>query len=206
MAGRFPRRNRGRWVLLPGQKIFLAALLFVLLFSYWIRSHSGFLPWQERGDTAPTTPDPFVVEVEGRLVLPGIYTFPAPVQVEEVLLKAGVARELIPRETLPTPLKTGTALLLCQSGQGLRIQTKPMDPTKKILYGIPVDLNEIQIDELTLIPGIGPTLAKRIVRYRDHKGGFTRLDELLNVSGVGRKKLQSLRPYLSVEGNPPSTP
>ncbi len=206
MAVPISRKNRSRWVLLPGQRVFLAVLLLVLLVFYWMRSHSGLLPWPGRADTPPTTQDPFVIEVKEGAVRPGIYTFPAQVGIEEVLLKAGVARKLIPRETLPTPLKTGTALVLSPSGQGLSIRTEPMDPAKKILYTIPLDLNEVQAGDLTLIPGIGPILAKRIVRYRDDKGGFARLDELVNVSGVGRKKLQSLRPYLSVERSSPSIP
>lgn len=206
MADSVSRRKRNRWILSRGQSAFLAVLLLVLLASYWIRSRSSFLPWLHNAGMPPTLPDPFVVEVEGNTARPGIYTFPAEAGIEEVLAQAGVARERIPHETLPRHLKTGTKIVLNQSGQGLRIRLEPMDPAKKILYAVPVDLNQIRGNELTLIPGIGPVLAKRIVDYRGHKGGFTRFDELLNVSGIGAKKLQTLRRYLSVEGEPSPTP
>lgn len=206
MPNPFSRKNRSRWILLPEQRVFLTLLLLVLLVSYWIRSHSGLLPWQKGVGKPPIPPDSFVVEVKGGPALPGIYTFSGQVGIEEILSRAGMAEERIHKETVPSPLKTGTTIVLSQSSQGLKIRVRPMDPAKKILYTIPIDLNAIQADELTLIPGIGPTLAKRIVRYRDRKGGFTRLDELRNVSGVGRKKLESLRRYLSVESPSPSIP
>jgi len=206
MAAPISRKNGSRWIFLPEHKVFLAVLLLVFLVFSWIRSRSGLLPWQKEVGKRPTPPDSFVVEVKGSPAVPGIYTFSGQVGIEEILFKAGVARELIDKETVPSPLKTGTTIVLCQSSQGLRIRVRPMDPAKKILYTIPIDVNTIQADELTLIPGIGPTLAARIVRYRDRKGGFTRLDELRNVSGVGRKKLESLRQCLSVEGPSPPIP
>jgi len=196
----------GRWILPPGQSVFLALLLLLLLGSYWIRGRSGFLPWLEGGSKPPPTADSFVVEIDGPLVRSGIYTFPTRVGIEEVLLKAGAVRELIPREVMPRSLKTGTCVVLRQSSQGLTIRMEPMDPAKRLLYAIPLDLNGIEPDELTLIPGIGPTLAKRIVCYRNRKGSFTRLEELLNISGIGSKKLESLRRYLSVESSSPPIP
>jgi competence protein ComEA len=198
--------KRSRWFLSREQNAFVAVLLLVLLTSYLIGSRSGLFPWQGNATTPPSPPDPFVIEVEGSPAVSGIYTFSTEVGIEEVLVQAGVAREHIPQETLPRRLRTGAKIFLNRSGQNLDIRVEPMDPAKKILYTLPIDLNEIQEDELPLIPGIGPTLAKRIVDYRDHKGGFTRFDELLDVSGIGRKKLQALRRYLSVERDASPTP
>lgn len=81
-----------------------------------------------------------------------------------------------------------------------------MKAAKKVLYGIAIDLNAIRADELPLIPGIGVALAKRIVEYRDRYGHFDRMDELLEVRGIGAKKLQALQPYLMVEKNPSASP
>ncbi len=55
-----------------------------------------------------------------------------------------------------------------------------------------VDLNRADVPELSLLPGIGPVLARRIVRHRDRHGPFRRLDDLADVSGIGPKRLDEL--------------
>ena len=49
------------------------------------------------------------------------------------------------------------------------------------------------VEQLDQLDGIGPTLAKRIVQYRDEKGGFRSLDELREVEGIGEKRFATLR-------------
>ncbi len=58
-----------------------------------------------------------------------------------------------------------------------------------------LDLNEADEMELTLLPRIGEVLAKRIVDYRNENGGFSSVDDLLSVKGIGPKTLERLRPY-----------
>lgn len=62
-----------------------------------------------------------------------------------------------------------------------------------------VDLNETPRDSLELVPGIGPTLASRIVAYRDSAGGFDTKEELMKVRGIGRKTYQRLERYITVQ-------
>ena len=59
-----------------------------------------------------------------------------------------------------------------------------------------VDLNEAAWPELTLLPGISETLARRIVHSRQEEGEFQRPSDLLRVSGIGPKKLAAIQPYL----------
>ena len=61
-----------------------------------------------------------------------------------------------------------------------------------------VDLNTAGIEELTALPGIGEGLAKRIVDYRTEHGPFEGPEGLLEVSGIGEKKLEELRDYITV--------
>lgn len=63
-----------------------------------------------------------------------------------------------------------------------------------------VDLNTAGIEELTTLPGIGEGLAGKIVEYRTEHGPFERPEELMNVSGIGEKKFEELRDYITVEG------
>ena len=64
----------------------------------------------------------------------------------------------------------------------------------------PLDLNRITAEQLEALPGVGPSLATRVLAYRKENGGFKSVDELDNVKGIGEKKLEDLRPLLRVEG------
>jgi competence protein ComEA len=59
-----------------------------------------------------------------------------------------------------------------------------------------VDINRAGWPELVQLPGIGETLAKRIVESRDQQGPFLDHDELRRVRGIGPKTLETIRPYL----------
>ncbi len=64
--------------------------------------------------------------------------------------------------------------------------------------GTPIDVNRATAKELTAVPGIGETLAKRIVAFRDEHGPFRRVEDLMKVKGIGEKSLQKLRPHVRV--------
>lgn len=63
----------------------------------------------------------------------------------------------------------------------------------------PVDLNEANAEQLTAVPGIGETLAARIVAFREEHGPFRRVEDLLKVRGIGEKSFQKLRPHVTVK-------
>lgn len=61
-----------------------------------------------------------------------------------------------------------------------------------------IELNAATEEELCLLPGIGPALAKRILEYRDAHGGFCSAGELTAVPGIGDATVAALRPYITV--------
>jgi comEA protein len=61
-----------------------------------------------------------------------------------------------------------------------------------------IDVNRASLVELTRLPGIGPRLAERIVEYRRRHGPFRKVSDLVNVAGIGPKKLESLAPLVVV--------
>ena len=63
----------------------------------------------------------------------------------------------------------------------------------------PINLNTATAAQLQLLPGVGPALAARILAYRKEAKGFKTVDDLDNVSGIGQKKLEKLRPLVTVK-------
>ena len=62
-----------------------------------------------------------------------------------------------------------------------------------------LNLNTATPKQLEALPGIGPVLAKRIVDFREKKGGYKRIEELLAIPGVSEKKWKVLRDLLTVQ-------
>jgi|DewCreStandDraft_4_1066084.scaffolds.fasta_scaffold01070_2 comEA protein len=68
-----------------------------------------------------------------------------------------------------------------------------------ILTSTYVNINKADIDELDKLPGIGKTIAKRIVDYRGKNNGFKNIEELRNIKGITNKKLEKIKQYIKIE-------
>lgn len=62
-----------------------------------------------------------------------------------------------------------------------------------------LDINTASFMDLRTLPGIGDTMAERIVEYRFDAGGFKELKELLLLDGMNSKKYEELLPYITIE-------
>ena len=63
-----------------------------------------------------------------------------------------------------------------------------------------VDINTATSEQLQTLPGIGPVLAQRIIDYREANGPFQSIGELINVTGIGEKKLESIWDLVTTGG------
>jgi len=62
----------------------------------------------------------------------------------------------------------------------------------------PVNLNTATSEELQLVPGIGPVTAEKILQMRKSYGAFKSVDDLTAIRGIGPKRLEKMRKYLTV--------
>jgi len=63
-----------------------------------------------------------------------------------------------------------------------------------------VNVNTATAEQLQLLPGIGASRATALIDERKRRGGFRRVEELLEVKGIGEASLEQLRPYVTLEG------
>lgn len=62
-----------------------------------------------------------------------------------------------------------------------------------------VDINTASVKSLQALPGIGPSIAQRIVDYRKAHGPFKKVEDLTKVKGIGEKKLEAIKPFVEVK-------
>ncbi|HEX8237968.1 MAG TPA: helix-hairpin-helix domain-containing protein [Abditibacteriaceae bacterium] len=164
------------------------------------------------------------VHVAGAVRRPGVQSLPASARVMDAIMSAGgaVTQSDVQRLNLAAHLQDGQQIIVPRSGEAhlaARAQTAlPSElrseqqlaeqqlagqqlvarqaPGGRPLPAKPINVNTASVEELEALPGIGPAIAGRIVRYRQEHGQFRSLQELDAVKGLGIKKLQKLQPYV----------
>ena len=80
--------------------------------------------------------------------------------------------------------------------------TESTPPTSATAPGGLIPLNTATAEQLQTLPGIGPTLAQRIIDYRSANGPFTALEQLMLVEDIGQKRFTAIKDYLTLEETP----
>jgi competence protein ComEA len=144
--------------------------------------------------TAPA--EIIVVHVAGAVRHPGIIELPPGARVADAIALAGGA---LPRADLD--LLNLAAVVV--DGSQVLVPTKTSSSSSvpaPVTSSAPATVNLNSADQTTLesVPGLGPVKAGAIVAYRTEIGGFTSIDQLLEVSGIGPATLESIRPFISL--------
>ena len=63
-----------------------------------------------------------------------------------------------------------------------------------------VNINTANSEQLSLLPRVGPTVAQRIVDFRQENGRFQTLEDLMLVRGIGEKTFELIKPYITLDG------
>jgi len=100
------------------------------------------------------------------------------------------------RQTNVARLSSVILLLLCAVAPALAKKKPPSHP---------INLNTATASELEQVPGIGPSTAQKILDTRKSYGSFKSVDDLLAIKGIGQKRLDKMRKYLTVTKPPAKT-
>jgi len=135
------------------------------------------------------------VHVAGAVRTPGLYLLPAGARVVDAVAAAGGFSEDADRDAvnLARTLDDGEQLPVPREGEAAPAGAAAPPPADGR-----VDLNTADAALLEALPRIGPALAERIIAWREDNGGFTSIEDLLAVPGIGDKMLESLRDLVTV--------
>src|SRR5689334_8500384 len=74
-------------------------------------------------------------------------------------------------------------------------------PAAKATAASPVNINSASVAQLQTLPGIGASTAQRIIDYRQKNGAFKKIEELMNVRGIGEKSFLKLKPLVTISAD-----
>lgn len=171
--------------------LFLAALVWVVA-----RNPSG-----EAVILRPVpTERPVIVHVTGAVPRPGVYALPQGARVQDVISAAGgflaeaekseinLAALLEDGARLDVPFIEGASPILATPGATVVAVTTEL-----------VNINTASLEELDSLPSIGPSLAQRIIDYREQNGPFINIEDVINVPGIGPGNYERFKDMITVE-------
>ena len=107
----------------------------------------------------------------------------------------------------PMLIAMSAALALCLLSAPTSVgatQAPAMDAKTSSVTAPQVNLNTASAEQLEKLPGVGPKTAARIVEYRQKNGGFKKVEELMNVRGIGEKLFLRMKNQLTVTAAKPN--
>jgi competence protein ComEA len=132
-----------------------------------------------------------VVDVRGAVAKPGVYTLAVGSRVQDALALAGnplpnaetrtfnLARKINDGEQIYVPLIGEATTVPSMPSKGVQPTAATKTPQGKI------NVNTATLEELDLLPGIGPAIGQRIIDYRNENGVFKQIEDLKKVRGIG---------------------
>lgn len=144
------------------------------------------------------TPRALRVYVSGAVQEPDVYALPPDSIVKDAVLAAGgPANDAdLDRINLASPAADGQHIYVPRLGE----ENLPVQPPSDLpASGSKVNINTADAATLETLPGIGPTLAQRILDFRQTSGPFERIEDVMEVSGIGPGIFDQIRDLIATD-------
>lgn len=194
---------------LAGILIIGLVLVLVGIWQFWPRANADHIATanqeQKRSDVsaqqAASTQVDIVIDVEGAVNAPGLYTLAADSRVGEAIEAAGgFAANAQPGATnLAQKLSDGEQIFIptIEETQGAT-NAASIATTPSSKHDGKININTANAEELQELSGVGPALSGRIIDYRESKGRFSSIEDLKEVSGIGETRFENLKDKICV--------
>ena len=142
------------------------------------------------------------IYITGEVVSPGVYELSENSRVEDAINVAGGLTEkaVLKNVNLAFVLEDATKIYIPNSSddENLEIISSEMQNNTSQNKNQKININKANAQDLENVPGIGPSTAEKIIIYRTENGKFSSIDDLKNVTGIGEKKFESIKDFISV--------
>ena len=109
-----------------------------------------------------------------------------------------LTEETVPDANQVTQVIPSTAVNVTDASMVAPQTESIADPTMVPVEDKRVNLNTATLEELEALPGVGPSIAKNIIAYREAHGGFAAPEEIMNVKRIGEKTFDKLKAHITV--------
>ena len=139
-----------------------------------------------------------VVEIKGEIKLPNIYQVKQDSIINELIEKAGGLTELADTSKINRAEKLTDHQCIVipnkNDSQSAKITLSQSTGSQSKL----ININTAAESELDSLPGIGPSRAKDIIKYRETNGGFKSIEEIKNIKGIGQSSFEKLKDLITI--------
>ena len=178
-----------------GQRLILLLLALMVMSANFIFGHTSSGRRKDGAYIPYSSTSPVLVRLKGKVIEPGVYAFPDGFTVASVMQcmhiqSGGGARDAA---ILRTRLESGDVLEF--AGEGHLNGITRMKVCERMVLGIPLDPDRMDLEDWSAVPGIGPRMAQRIIDDRQAYGSFHSIRGVSRVPGIGSKKFAAMERY-----------
>ncbi len=148
---------------------------------------------------AAPTEKPVIVYITGAVPRPGVYALPKNARVQDAISAAGgfLAEAEKSQINLAALVEDGEKLDIPYVEGAIPIVGTPVPEVVTSTTEL-ININTASAAELDTLPGIGPTLAQRIIEYREQNGPFISAEDIINVAGIGAGNYERFKDQITV--------
>ena len=155
-------------------------ILLIFIFVFFIIIHIDL----SKFSLTPKEEVPIKVTIDGEVSKPGVYELPPYSSLEDLLEVSGVTDE--------------SDLSVINDQSILKDKDKIIIPKYEDTIHQKISINTATKEDLILLPGVGESIANRIIEYRNTNGFYQELEDIMNVSGIGKSKFEKMKEYISL--------